>query len=132
MGEYRIDPVTGALGAVATGIDLATAPREALDLLRAALDEFLVLYLPGQSLNRFQLDRLGLYFGPPFLHPLVNNGYADCPAVLELLRKAEDKISFGGEGWHADVTWMKPAGYVSILHGLEIPLVVRFINIVTN
>jgi len=91
--------------------------------LRSALDEYLVLYLPGQSLDRFQLDWLGRFFGPPFLHPLVNNGYPDCPAVLELLRKPEDTIGFGGEGWDADVTWMNPVGYVSILHGLEIPAV---------
>ena len=82
-----------------------------------------MLYLPGQSLDRFQLDWLGRFFGPPFLHPLVNNGYPDCPAVLELLRKPEDTIGFGGEGWDADVTWMNPVGYVSILHGLEIPAV---------
>jgi len=30
--------------------------------LRSALDEYLVVYLPGQSLDRFQLDRLGRYF----------------------------------------------------------------------
>jgi len=123
VGALRVEPVTGALGAVVSGINLASAPRDALAELRFALDEYLVLYLPGQSLDRFQLDRLGRYFGPPFLHPLVNNGYPDCPAVLELLRKPEDAISFGGEGWHADVTWMKPGGYVSILHGLEIPAV---------
>jgi len=123
VGALRVEPVTGALGAVVSGIDLASAPHDALAELRSALDEYLVLYLPGQSLDRFQLDRLGRFFGPPFLHPLVNNGYPDCPAVLELLRKSEDAISFGGEGWHADVTWMKPGGYVSILHGLEIPAV---------
>ena len=54
VGDLRVEPVTGALGAVASGIDLATAPREALDALRSALDAYLVLYLPGQALDRFQ------------------------------------------------------------------------------
>lgn len=121
MGSLRIAPVTGALGATVEGIDLAHATPDELGYLKSALDEHLVVYVPDQNLDRFALSRLGRYFGPPFLHPIVNNGFADCPDVLELLRKPEDQISFGGESWHADVTWMRPGGYVSILHGLEIP-----------
>jgi len=119
--DMTVMPVTGSLGAVVSGIDLAMANCEALMQLKSALDSHLVLYVPDQQLDRFQLDRLGRFFGPPFLHPLVDNGYEDCPAVLELLRKPQDTISFGGEGWHADVTWMNPAGYVSILHGIDVP-----------
>lgn len=105
MGELKIIPATGALGAEVSGIDLAPASQTALSQVKAALDEHLVLYLPDQQLDRFGLDRLGRFFGPPFLHPSVNNGFPDCPSVLELLRRPEDAISFGGEGWHADVTW---------------------------
>jgi taurine dioxygenase len=117
----KISPVTGALGAVIDDVDLNHLDDQAGAALLSALDEHLVLYVPEQSLDRFQLSALGQRFGPPFLHPLVSNGYDDCPEVLELLREAEDKIMFGGEGWHGDVTWLKPAGYASILHGLEIP-----------
>lgn len=74
-----------------------------------------------QSLDRFQLSAFARHFGPPFLHPLVNNGFEDCPDVLELVREPGDVEMFGGESWHADITWLKPAGHVSILHGLEIP-----------
>ena len=59
--------------------DLANAGNDALGQLKAALDQHLVLYLPGQSLDRFQLAEIGRYFCSPFLHPLVNNGFADCP-----------------------------------------------------
>lgn len=117
----KISPVTGALGAVVEGIDLVAASDGELGCLKTALDHHLVLYVPDQDLSRHELSRLGRYFGPPFLHPIVNNGFDDCPEVLELLRKAEETTMFGGESWHADVTWMKPAGYVSILHGIEIP-----------
>jgi taurine dioxygenase len=123
MDKLRIEPVTGALGARVEGIDLARAGPQELAQVQAALNEHLVIYLPDQDLDRFALSRLGRFFGPPFLHPLVDNGFIDCPEVIELLRKPEDVISFGGESWHADVTWMNPPGYVSILHGIEIPLV---------
>ena len=117
----NISPATGALGAHIDGINLAGLSDSEFADLKSALDEHLVLYVADQNLDRHQLSALGRRFGPPFLHPLVNNGYEDCPDVLELLREPDDDVMFGGESWHADVTWMNPAGYVSILHGIELP-----------
>ncbi len=116
-----LKPITGALGATLTGLNLAKIDDEGFAKLKAALDEHLVLYLPDQALDRHQLAALGLRFGPPFLHPLVQNGFEDEPAVLELLREPDDQIMFGGESWHGDVTWMNQVGHVSILHGIEVP-----------
>lgn len=115
-----LSPITGALGAVLTGIDLSD-PTSALSPLRDALDQHLVVYVPDQSLDRFQLAELGRAFGPLFRHPIVDNGFPDCPEVLELRREPQDPDMFGGEGWHGDVTWMTPVGHISILHGQIIP-----------
>ncbi|NNE22250.1 MAG: taurine dioxygenase [Rhizobiales bacterium] len=117
----NISPATGALGAHVDGLDLTALDATQFAALKSALDEHLVLYVAGQDLDRHQLSALGRRFGPLFRHPIVDNGFADCPEVLELLREPEDKIMFGGESWHADITWMNPAGYVSILHGIELP-----------
>lgn len=119
--NITIEPITGVLGARLTGLNLAAINYDEFATLKAALDEHLVLYVPDQDLDRHQLAALGLRFGPPFLHPIVNNGFDDEPAVLELLRKPDDKAMFGGESWHGDVTWMNPVGHVSILHGIEVP-----------
>jgi len=119
--SITIEPITGVLGARLTGLNLAAINYDEFATLKAALDEHLVLYAPDQDLDRHQLAALGLRFGPPFLHPIVNNGFDDEPAVLELLRKPDDKAMFGGESWHGDVTWMNPVGHVSILHGIEVP-----------
>ena len=99
MDKLHIEPVTGALGARVEGIDLARAGPQELAQVQAALNQHLVIYLPDQDLDRFALSRLGRFFGPPFLHPLVDNGFIDCPVVIELLRKPEDVISFGGSTW---------------------------------
>ncbi|MGI9463937.1 MAG: TauD/TfdA dioxygenase family protein, partial [Aestuariivirgaceae bacterium] len=117
----KISPVSGALGALVDIADLSAVDEPQLAQLKAALDEHLVLYVPDQDLDRHQLSALGRHFGPPFLHPIVDNGFTDCPDVLELLREPGDTDMFGGHSWHADVTWMIPSGYVSILHGIEIP-----------
>ena len=119
--DFDITPITGALGADVHGIDLCGADEETLHRLNSALDQHLVLRLRGQNLDRFQLSKFARSFGPPFLHPLVNNGFEDCPDVLELLRTPNDAEMFGGESWHADISWMKPAGYASILHAKELP-----------
>ena len=119
--DIAITPQSGALGAIVRGIDLAECRTQDIAGLAEILDRYQVIYLPDQSLDRFQLRDLGQYFGPPFLHPVVDNGFDDCPEVLELLREPEDETMFGGESWHADVTWIRPSGYVSILHGLELP-----------
>lgn len=116
----QVEPITGALGAVVHGLDL-TDPASAQTVLKPALDQHLVLYIPDQDLDRFQLSALGRVFGPPFLHPLVSNGFEDCPDVLELRREPDDRTMFGGASWHADVTWLEKVGYASILHAKEIP-----------
>ena len=117
----KIMQISGALGADIDGPDLTQLDDATFGAIKTAMDKFGVIRFRNQSLDRFQLSALGRRFGLPFLHPLVDNGYDDCPDVLELLRLPEDKTMFGGESWHADITWLKPAGYTSILHGLEIP-----------
>lgn len=114
-------PISGALGAMVEGIDLANASSLELTELRSALDRHLVLCIPGQSLDRFALAKLGRFFGTPFLHPIVDNGFKDCPEVLQLLREPDQTKLFGGESWHTDCSWLAQTGYVSILHGLEVP-----------
>ena len=119
----QIEPISGALGAIVRGADLALADAGLASEIRKILDEHLVVYLPDQDLDRFHLSALGGMFGPHFLHPLVSNGYSDCPEVLELRREPEEVEMFGGASWHADVTWLKPSGYLSFLHAKEVPAV---------
>lgn len=119
--EIEIHPLAGALGADVTGVTLSGASNDECAVLRTALDQHQVIRVRGQELDRFQLSALGAKFGPHFHHPIVSNGFDDCPEVLELRRDEDDQALFGGESWHADISWMKPVGYVSILHALEIP-----------
>ena len=109
-------PVTGALGAVLAGINLADPDAAAITDVKAALDRHLVVYVPDQDLDRFQLSALARNFSPPFLPPLVDNGFGDCKDVLELRREPGETTLFGGESWHAGITWLDPVGYISILH----------------
>ncbi len=91
--------------------------------LREMLDRHLVVVVTGQSLSAKQLRELVAYFGPLFSHH-ADEGvlYADgIEEVLEMRKEPDGERLFGGSDWHADVTFQKPAGYVSALHAKVIP-----------
>ena len=106
----QIEPVAGALGAVVRNADLAMADRALASRLREVLDQYLVAYLPDQNLDRFQLSALAHLFGLHFLHPLVNNGFDDCPEVLELRREPGETVMFESwvRSWGPEVQVLRP------------------------
>jgi alpha-ketoglutarate-dependent taurine dioxygenase len=69
----NITKLTGTIGATLTGINLASPSEMEIASLKQALDNHHVIFVEGQDLDRFQLSALGRHFGPPFLHPIVNN-----------------------------------------------------------
>ena len=113
--------MTEAIGAVIAGVDLNSLSDERFAEIKQALNRHLVLYFPDQNLDRFQLSALVGRFGPHFIHPIVNNGFDDCPEVLELRREPNASSMFGGASWHTDISYLRPGGYVSILHGQVLP-----------
>jgi len=122
--RVEIRPITGALGAQIVGVDLShPLTTEHADAVRRALDEHLVLFFRGQSLTPASLRAFVATFGPMFLHPTEKGPFADVPEVLQLRKEAGSKMLFGGAHWHSDVTWQNPVGYVSVLHGVEVPSV---------
>ena len=91
--------------------------------IRDWLDEYLVVILRGQSLDaRVQKD-LVKQFGPLFVHH-QDEGVLHVdgvPEVLEMRKEPDGTRLFGGSDWHADVTFRKPAGYLSCLHAKILP-----------
>jgi taurine dioxygenase len=73
-------PVAGALGATVTGIDLsAVQDSDALDGVRQALAEHLVVFFPEQHLTLDDLERLTDLLGgrdaTPYVTPLAGRPY---------------------------------------------------------
>ncbi len=93
--------------------------------LRKMLDQHLVVVVRNQSMSASQLRDLVAHFGPLFCHH-ADEGviYADgLKEVLEMRKEPDGERLFGGSDWHADVTFEKPAAYVSALHAKVIPSV---------
>ena len=115
----KITPVTAAIGANITGVDL----REPLDdaevaRLRHALLEHLVLFFRDQDLDDETHLAFALRFGPLSISPLATK-YQDSASVTVL-----DQVAPKGEGadeWHSDNTFMANPPLGSILRCVQLP-----------
>lgn len=119
---FEIQPVAGFIGAEIAGLDLLPPlDEEACGRLRAALDEYLVLFLRDQRLDLAALKRATRIFGPLMRVPYVEPSPQD-PDVIAVLKEADEAdISVFGGDWHSDFSFLErpPAG--SLLYGVEVP-----------
>lgn len=122
--HVTVEEITPHIGAVLRGLKLEGSPPDStLQTLRSALHHHLVVVVEDQHLSPHELRTLASQFGPVHLHHddvgvLRAEGV---PEVLEMRKEVDGVKLFGGVDWHADVTFRKPAGYVSLLHALELP-----------
>jgi taurine dioxygenase len=119
--RIEVLPVTGAIGAVVRGIDLAARDDDAgFDELRRALHVYKALAVRDQKLTPQSLHEVARRFGPfsgnPVHVPL--EGFDD---IVRFVREPTDTGKVIGEDWHMDLAWMpKPPG-ITMLYGEEVP-----------
>ncbi len=119
------DPVLTRLspagGVIVHGLDLgADRSTAALDVVHDLLVEHHVVVLRGQTLDATAHVEVGRRFGEPYIHPFLE-AVPEHPAILQVLKTEDDVATFGGEYWHADITFEQPPSSVSLLHSFEIP-----------
>jgi taurine dioxygenase len=124
MSTLQITPITGALGAEVTGIDLSaplsTAQQAELD---AAFHAHLVLSFPGQQLDARTLLELTRSQGGVGETPYLT-GLPDYPDVVPIIKEATEKsaITFGS-GWHTDFTFQAMPPSRTLLYAVDVPVV---------
>jgi taurine dioxygenase len=114
-----VRPLTAAIGAEITGVDLGAPPDAAtVAAIRAALLEHLVLFFRDQHIDDEQHLAFAHAFGPLSISPVATR-YQDTPTVTVL-----DQVSPKGEGadeWHSDNTFMPRPPMGSILRAAQLP-----------
>lgn len=117
----KIEPVTRAIGANVSGIDLKQAlSSNQAEQLRQALAEHHVLFLPDQFISIDQQKQLTASFGElmelPYIQPMAGE-----PQVIRVLKEADEGGGVFGGDWHQDLSFLErpPAG--SILSAREVP-----------
>ena len=105
-----IEPTGATLGAIVTGVDLATLDAATWNDLEAAFHEHAVLIFPGQNLSSEAQIALSARFGEiehlsadrdivPISNKSPDGGLAgDDSHQMQILR--------GNEGWHTDSSYM--------------------------
>ena len=118
-----IEPLGPALGARIVGYDLSAPISPAVArTITGLLAEHLVLVFPDQDLTHRRHVELAELFGTPYVHPFLQ-AVDNHPAVLEVIKEPDDSLPFGGEYWHADITFRNPPAAVSLLYADDVPTI---------
>lgn len=118
---WKVTRLSSALGARVEGVDLNTATSAAEKAtLTDLLAEHLVLVFPQQELDAADHVEIGTIFGDPYVHPFLEP-IPEHEAILKVAKEPDDEAVFGGEHWHADITYENPPSSVSLLYSIDVP-----------
>src|SRR5215472_2102607 len=120
VSDIGIHPVSGALGAEITGIDLARdLDDQTLGVLRQAWLDHLVLFFRDQPLPPARLLAFARRFGEIVEYPFVK-GLDDYPEIIPVVKLEHERINFGGV-WHSDTAYLDAPPMASMLLAREVP-----------
>ncbi len=118
MKVERLNPV---IGARVSDIDLAGFTRDDRDDLRALLEEHLVLFFTGQSLDPHTYKRFGEAIGELEVTPMLPGLGGDLDEIHFVEVPAEAQRGFYSDAWHSDVPFRECPPYASILRPEVLP-----------
>ena len=118
--DLRVAPLTPAIGAEVSGVDLTRPIDDAiLAALREAWLRHLVLFFRDQELTFEQHKALGRRFGELHIHPAAPKD-AEHPEILVV--HGDDKVEFvAGSLWHSDVSCDVEPPMGSMLRVVQVP-----------
>ncbi|MEQ9641518.1 MAG: TauD/TfdA family dioxygenase [Alphaproteobacteria bacterium] len=117
----QCQPISGALGAEVTGVDVTALDDDGIAAVRAALAAHGVLAIREQDLTPDQhkafCRRLGDLLPVPFVQTL-----ADHPEIIPVVKEAGERTGevFGGT-WHSDFSFLPVPPLASCLYAREVP-----------
>jgi len=114
-----IEPLTPAIGAVMTGVDLAGPIDDAtFAQIEAALLDRQVLFLRDQVISETQQRDFAARFGPLHIHPIYPKS-AEVPEIM-LLDTALNDLRDNAT-WHSDVSFMRTPSLGAVLLARKVP-----------
>ena len=117
--RIEVSSVSGALGAIVSGPNLADLDDATFAEIYSAWLEHLVLFFPDQQLSPEQQIGFARRFGEIHYHPFVR-GLPDHPEILELLKTPSDTYTFGSR-WHSDQMFNPCPAKATMLYAKETP-----------
>ena len=90
--RIAIEPVSGNLGAIIKGVDLATLDDETFTEIHQAWLKYSVIFFREQKLRPLQQIDFAKRFGEIHFHPYMR-GLDDHPEILEIIKESLSKSS---------------------------------------
>ncbi len=118
---FALNPITPALGAEVTGLDLNTISDAAFDRLYQHWLDNKLLIIRDQNIDMPTMLQFSRRFGDlmvlPYIKPLP-----DYPEIIRVLKLADEiKMGVFGGDWHSDFSFLGTPPQTSILYAEEIP-----------
>jgi taurine dioxygenase len=118
----RVEPLTCAIGAELSGVDLAAAIHDdgLFQELRALLVRHRVLFLRDQDLTRAEHVAFARRFGELEDHPVAGSD-PEHPGLVRIYKSPEQPNDRYENAWHADATWRVAPPFGCVLRCVECP-----------
>lgn len=122
----RIEPLTDAVGAEITDINLSESLNEnSFIKIKNALHQSGVIVFHDQALDEEQLLAFSRRFGPLEIHVASEYNMKEHPEIIQLSNKIVDGKPIGiqeaGRFWHSDLSYMQKPCMGSIIYALDMP-----------
>jgi len=120
MSDIRIEPTGATLGAVVTGVELASMTDAEWTAIEAAFHEHAVLVLPAQRLSDAEQVAFGRRFGELSIETMA---FTNCTEDGSLLPPEDPLMRHlaGNEGWHTDSSFQTRSAKASMLSARRVP-----------
>ena len=119
MTALSIEPLTVAIGALVSGVDLSRPlDSETFQALEAALLKHQVLFFEDQVMTAAQHRDFAARFGALHTHPLYP-GVPEAPELFTLDNHAGNPTD--NDNWHTDVTFIETPPLGAVLHAHLLP-----------
>ena len=115
----EIQPISGAIGAEITGVDLAALEVDEFAALHKALLDYGVISIHGQALTADQQIAFARRWGDIHAHPYLS-GLDGNPEIIEIVKEAGDPNRFGAH-WHTDQVFTPAPAMATMLLAREVP-----------
>jgi taurine dioxygenase len=120
--SIRVEPLTCAIGAELSGLDLGAASRDLLAMaeIRALLLRHKVLFFRDQAITRAEHVAFARHFGELEEHPVAGSD-PEHPGLVRIYKSPDAPNDRYENGWHTDATWREKPPFGCVLRCVECP-----------
>jgi taurine dioxygenase len=120
--SIKVEPLTCAIGAELSNVDLGAASRDA-DLVaevRALLLKYRVLFFRDQDITRAEHVAFARHFGELEDHPVAGSD-PEHPGLVRIYKSPDQPNDRYENSWHTDATWREKPPFGCVLRCIECP-----------